>query len=445
MDKAAVNGFYDTLIARGQCPAGCSLCETACAAVKANSGKSRILISRDDTGLGGVVKCNQCSEPECLAVCPTRAISKSDVDGVVRINEEKCVGCGLCGLACPYGGMHYDPATAKAAKCDNCGGDPKCVAACPHGVLTYSKNRSIRDTIGVDHLARGGRNCMGCGVELSIRSALKALGNKDIVVLTGPGCCARILVGYPEGVPIIAPVMVCLMTNISSCMTGITRYYQKVGKDVTCVCLIGDGATSDVGFQPLSGAAERNEKILYICVDNEVYGATGYQRSGTTPFLSWTSTTPIGLKGRGKSVEPKNIPLLLAMHGISYSATASVAFLEDFVEKLKRAKEATKEGMAYLHLLSPCPTGWRSAEDKTVQLGRMAVETNYFPLWEAHGKKFRFTYRPQNPRPVEEFTRLMGRFSHLDKVEVAQFQSVVNEKFKFIESLAAIGELDEIE
>ncbi len=126
------------------------------------------------------------------------------------------------------------------------------------------------------------------------------------------------------------------------------------------------------------------------------------------------------------------MPLLMAFHGISYVATASPSFLEDYLEKLMKAK-AIKEGMAYIHVLSPCPTGWRSPMESMVELGKLAVETNYFPLWEAEQGNFRFTYIPKRPKPVKEFARLMGRFSHLTEQELEVLQGMADDRFNQIQ------------
>ena len=65
----------------------------------------------------------------------------------------------------------------------------------------------------------------------------------------------------------------------------------------------------------------------------------------------------------------------------------------------------------------------------------MAVETNYFPLWEAEQEKFRFTYRPAHPRPVKDFTKMMGRFSHLNEDESAQLQAQTDARIELLERL----------
>jgi len=238
--------------------------------------------------------------------------------------------------------------------------------------------------------------------------------------------------------PTKAAAAFCLMTNVPSVMTGVKRYFQKKGKDVTCVAFVGDGATADIGFQPLSGAAERGENLIYVCYDNEGYMNTGIQRSSTTPYGGWTTTTPATGKGRGKQRTAKNIPLIMAAHGIPYVATASPGDLEDFARKLVKAK-AVKDGLSYIHLFSPCPTGWRASPDRVIDICRMAVETNYFPLWEMEKGEYRLTRRVKKPKPIQEFTKLMGRFSHLQERDYEELQKIVDSRLKVIEGLVRIS------
>ena len=146
--------------------------------------------------------------------------------------------------------------------------------------------------------------------------------------------------------------------------------------DGTFGAAAGDGATADCGFQSLSAAAERGEKMLYICYDNEGYMNTGYQRSSTTPLGSRTSTTPLGSKISGKEQQQKYVPLIMAMHQIEYCATASPSHMKDMVEKIQKGLEASKKGFAYLHIFSPCPTGWGYGSHLSITVDRRALENN---------------------------------------------------------------------
>lgn len=434
--------FYDALkIERGKCPPDCRVCEEACLKVKYGDGHgiSRIqTVYAPQVKFHGAMTCCQCSQPACTEICPTRAITKSESDGIVRINEERCVACGLCALACSYGGVYYDPEAGKSVKCDRCDGDPECVKACPYHVLSFINNtEAIRSYFSTEDLfTQGVGLCSGCPIETMSRITGKVLGD-NIVLFGTPGCCSRITQGIGLQASARVPCYFCLMTNAASTAAGTKRYYQKMGQEILAVAMVGDGATADVGFAGLSGVAERGENIIYICFDNEAYMATGIQSSGTTPLSAWTFTSPVGQYARGKKRPSKYMPLIMAAHGIPYTATATVSHLEDYAKKLTKAKQV-KDGLVYIHIFSPCWTGWRADENSSVEISRMAVETNYFPLWECERGEYRFNYTPRQPLPIQNFTRLMGRFDHLKDGDIEMFQKMVDDRFSLIESLTRL-------
>jgi pyruvate/2-oxoacid:ferredoxin oxidoreductase beta subunit len=281
--------------------------------------------------------------------------------------------------------------------------------------------------------------CMGCNSELIIRFSLRILG-KNTVLATPPGCIPGFgAVGYADTAGAKVPIFHPLLSNTAAMLAGIKRYYQRIGREVHVVAFAGDGGTADVGFQALSGAVERGENIIYICIDNEGYMNTGVQRSGTTPFGAWTTTTPVGRTGKGKTREGKNLPLIMVMHGAPYVATASPAFLEDYAQKLKKAMKV-KDGVAYIHLLSPCPTGWHFPSEKTIAVSRLAVETNFFPLWEYERGRFRFTHTVEPTKPVEEYTRSVGKYSHLDKKQMKKIQRIAEDRIALLKKIG-VGEV----
>ena len=280
--------------------------------------------------------------------------------------------------------------------------------------------------------------CAGCTLELTARFIPKVLG-KDIVLVGCPSCSATVLYGQNTGAWHRLSYYSCLMTGVASSATGISRYLRRTGNNAAVVCFTGDGCAADVGFQPLSGAAERNEHIIYICYDNEGYMNTGYQRSSTTPFGASTSTTPAGIASKGKPTPAKNIPLLMALHGATYVATATLSNLEDFAKKLLIAKEKKNEGFVYIHVFAPCVMGWRFDSSLSIQVCRMAVRTNYFPLWEAEEGKFRLTHEVDNPRPIQELTKLVRKFAHLKEADLSRLQQIVDERYAFLKALCAIG------
>jgi phenylglyoxylate dehydrogenase beta subunit len=217
-------------------------------------------------------------------------------------------------------------------------------------------------------------------------------------------------------------------------LAGVRRYYNRIGRDVTMLALAGDGGTADVGFQSLSGAAERGEQMIYICVDNEGYMNTGVQRSSTTPFGAWTSTTPVGSDLRGKTRDAKYMPVIMLMHNCEYVATASTAFMQDYYAKLDKAIAASKRGMAYLHVFSPCPTGWRFPPNLLIEIGRKAVEANLVPLWEYSNETgaLQFTHSVDNPLPVKAFLSLIGKYRHLNQSEIDHIQKTAEQRMEML-------------
>jgi phenylglyoxylate dehydrogenase beta subunit len=311
------------------------------------------------------------------------------------------------------------------------------VKVCKLGALKYLRHGELyKEWASKEDLFSPGLSaCMGCNSELIIRFSLRILG-KNTILATPPGCIPGFgAVGYSDTTGAMVPVFHPLLSNTPAMLAGIKRYYRRMGREVQVVAIAGDGGTADVGFQSLSGAVERGENIIYICVDNEGYMNTGNQRSGTTPFGAWTTTTPVGKIGKGKTRESKNLPMIMVMHGAPYVATASTAFLEDYAQKLKKAM-SVKDGVSYIHLFSPCPTGWRFPPEKTIEVSRLAVETNFFPLWEYERGKFRFTHSVENPKPVKEYLQLVGKYSHLDRDQLKKFKRMVEERLELLKRLA---------
>ena len=285
-----------------------------------------------------------------------------------------------------------------------------------------------------DQFVGGVAWCSGCALELNARFISRVLG-KDAIFVGTPSCSAPVLNAANVGAWHRHPHYACTMTGVASSATGLTRAYQKAGIDATVVCFTGDGCAADVGFQPLSGAAERNEKMIYICYDNEGYMNTGVQRSAATPFGAATSTTQVGSHSRGKSTGSKNMPMVMAMHDVPYVAAATLSHLEDFAKKLVKAKEKSKEGFAYIHVFCPCNVGWKMSTDISIEVCRQAVRTNYFPLWEAEDGVFRLTNKVNNPKPVQELTKLMGKFKHLKEEEHQILQEQVDKRYHILKSL----------
>ncbi len=201
--------------------------------------------------------------------------------------------------------------------------------------------------------------------------------------------------------------------------------------------MAGDGGTSDIGLQALSGALERGHNLLYICFDNEAYMNTGIQRSSSTPYGATTTTSPAGKTSVGQFTWKKNLPAIAAAHDIPYVATACPSFHRDLYAKVKKGMEV--KGPAYIQILSPCPTGWRCPTDNAVEIGRMAVQCGMFPLYEVENGKYNITIKPENLKPVAEYLKAQGRFRHLSDKEIEKIQNKVNLEWAKLKDLAAIG------
>ena len=283
----------------------------------------------------------------------------------------------------------------------------------------------------------GSSACQGCGGELILRRVMQIAGNNSVFAVP-PGCMAGAGVdGWNFSNGCTAPIHITLLDNTASFMSGVSEIYQRRGRtDVNIVAIAGDGATADCGFQSLSGAAERGAKMLYVCYDNEGYMNTGYQRSSTTSLGSNTSTTPAGTAINGKEQQQKYVPLIMAMHNVEYCATASPSSMADLVAKIQKGLAASKRGFAYLHVFSPCPTGWKFAPDQSIQVARKAVASNMFPLWEKKEGKF-FLTANHMPISVAEFVKSIGKFKSLTGEEIAAIQLMVDVRYALLQKLAS--------
>ncbi|MCI6646019.1 MAG: thiamine pyrophosphate-dependent enzyme [Oscillospiraceae bacterium] len=283
----------------------------------------------------------------------------------------------------------------------------------------------------------GSSACQGCGGELILRRVMQIAGNNSVFAVP-PGCMAGAGVdGWNFSNGCTAPIHITLLDNTASFMSGVSEMYQRRGRtDVNIVAIAGDGATADCGFQSLSGAAERGTRMLYVCYDNEGYMNTGYQRSSTTSLGSSTSTTPAGAAINGKEQQQKYVPLIMAMHNIEYCATASPSNMADLVAKIQKGLAASKRGFAYLHVFSPCPTGWKFQPDQSIQVARKAVASNLFPIWEMENGKLTLTEN-RKPITIREFVAGIGKFSKLSDEEIDAIQTMADNRYATLQKLAA--------
>ena len=252
-------------------------------------------------------------------------------------------------------------------------------------------------------LRAGNTNCAGCGMSIGLQWLDEVLAAQRPYLVI-PAACAIVTAGaFPTsayGVPTLASTF----ASAAAFATGVSAVAALNGESHPTVCWAGDGGTYDIGVATLSAAAERNEDILYICYDNEIYGNTGGQRSSATPEGAVTSTTP-----EGKLERKKDMMAIMAAHRIPYAATLSIAHRDDFLRKLETARDT--RGFRFLVMLSPCPTGWKSSPDESVELIDLAVRSGLFPLYEVFdGERYRINARPDGT-DVAEYLKRQRRFA----------------------------------
>lgn len=282
---------------------------------------------------------------------------------------------------------------------------------------------------GEELFTPGHRACIGCGEALAVRLACKALG-RDVIIVNATGCMEVVSSQFPDTAWRV-PWMHTLFENTAAVASGIEAALKVIkrkgrgpGQEVCVVAMAGDGGTNDIGLQALSGALERGHDFLYLCFDNEAYMNTGIQRSSATPYGAATTTSPAGKRSIGQVTWKKNMPAIVAAHNIPYVATATPSYPFDLMNKV--IKGMTKDGPAYVHVLSVCPIGWRSSPELTVRIGRLAVETGIFPLYEIEGGKYKMSMKPAKLKPIAEYLKLQGRFRHLSEDTIKEIQQKVD-------------------
>ena len=281
----------------------------------------------------------------------------------------------------------------------------------------------------------GALSCRGCGWALLVRNLSSILGDETVYVL--PASCFSIISGpYPLN-ELKGSVVHTLFAAAPATATGIRAALDRQGKkDATVAVLAGDGGTFDIGLQSLSGAATRGENILYICNNNGAYMNTGIQTSTATPYGAVTTTNPAA---KIKDIWPKDLMGIIAAHNIPYAATASLAFMEDFRNKIKKAKET--RGFRLLMVDGPCPPGHKTEPEMSISVARLAVETNIFPLMEVEYQKYTLNHQPEKFIPVEECMKLQGRYAHLFKNGsseiIQQIQEYTDMNWKRLKDLAS--------
>jgi pyruvate ferredoxin oxidoreductase beta subunit len=276
-----------------------------------------------------------------------------------------------------------------------------------------------------EYLLPGNRTCAGCSLSIAFRYILKALEGNAILVV--PASCLTVLGGMYPVSSVRIPWLNVAFPSTAAAASGVAAGLKVLGKSgITVVGFAGDGGTLDIGIQALSGAAERNDDILYICYDNEAYMNTGTQRSSATPRGVKTATTPV----LGKQQHPKDMIRIMEAHDLSYIATACPSYPADLYDKVRKAKNL--HGTRYIHITAPCPPGWVFATSDTVKMGRLAVETGVLVLLEMEQGAFRLTGKSRaiarrgKRIPVDHYIHAQRRFNGIDAEGIRAFQQWVD-------------------
>ena len=275
----------------------------------------------------------------------------------------------------------------------------------------------VRNEHGVPPLRGGHSLCQGCGIPVVVRTVLGTIQSPAVVV-NATGCLEVATTRYPTTAWNV-PWLHVAFENAAAVASGVEsaqralrrRHALRPGEEVAVVVFAGDGGTYDIGLQALSGALERGHRFLFVCYDNEAYMNTGIQRSGATPFAASTTTSPAGLESFGKAQRRKDMTAIAIAHHVPYVAQAAAVHWHDLSRKVERAVAA--RGPAFLNVLTDCPLGWGHEPRLSAQVLNAAVESRFWPLYEVVDGRYRLTYEPERPVPIETWLGLQQRFAHL--------------------------------
>ena len=290
--------------------------------------------------------------------------------------------------------------------------------------------RTVYDVPREEYFAPGHGLCAGCTAGTIVKLLLKVTGPNTIVV-NATGCVEVSTTPFPY-TSWKVPWIHVAFENTAAVASGIESAIKALkakgildpSKRINVVALAGDGGTYDIGLQALSGMLERGHKVMYVLYDNEAYMNTGIQRSGGTPALAWTTTTPVGKVLRGKLQQKKPIAEIAAAHKIPYVATANPGYFTDMMNKFKKGLEVN--GPSFIHVIQPCTTGWKFDPRYGIVISRLATETGLWINWEQEEGQFRVTVPVPRRKHVRHYFELQGRFSHLTEEDIEAIQKEVD-------------------
>ena len=286
-------------------------------------------------------------------------------------------------------------------------------------------------------LASGHRTCRGCtAIPEIVRTILRA-SDKPVVIANATGCLEVTTTIYPQtawNIPWIHSTFESTAAVISGVESAhkVLKKKNKNIKDINFIAFAGDGGAYDIGLQSLSGMLERGHNCLFVCYDNEAYMNTGIQRSSATPYGASTTTTPDGKIHHGKERFRKNLTKIAIAHDIPYVAQAAVSHWQDLYAKAEKAFKI--KGPKFINILAPCTLGWGFPENMGIEISRLGVETNFWPLYENENNQYKINYKPTKQKPIQEFLKHQKRYKHLFKPKnkhiIEKIQKHVNEEWK---------------
>jgi pyruvate ferredoxin oxidoreductase beta subunit len=281
----------------------------------------------------------------------------------------------------------------------------------------HPERESMAEIPKEEFLLRTTSACAGCSSSLCLRYILKASGPDTVLVI--PACCTSVIQGMYPKTAVNVPVYNIAFAAAAACASGMSAAFRALGKKTNVIVYAGDGGTVDIGLQALSGAFERETDFLYLCYDNEAYGNTGMQRSGATPVGARTTTTP-----GGKTHPRKDIEMIVEAHRPPYQATACSAYPTDLFQKVRKALSIP--GSKFIHILAPCPTGWKFPPGKTIEMGKLAVKTCMWVLYEREYGRLTISTPSKaamaKPLPLTDYLSAQGRFSGISPEQVQELE-----------------------
>lgn len=275
-------------------------------------------------------------------------------------------------------------------------------------------------SLSTERFQGGHRLCPGCSHSVIVREMVNATDD-PLCVSTATGCLEVCTTIYPYTSWDVSWLHIGF-ENAAAGISGTEAMYKALkkkgkaysDKPMKFVAFGGDGGTYDIGFQSLSGAAERGHDFMYVCLDNEGYMNTGGQRSSATPVGGSTTTSPAGKVSYGEKNWKKDMVAIMAAHRCGFVAQVAPSKWKDLVKKTQQAYNTP--GPTYINAVSPCPTEWKFDPALSMEISDLMVDSCVAPLYQIEdGHKLTITYRPKNKIPVKDYLGAQGRFKHLFK------------------------------